>query len=144
MAVTSDRKLVAVARENNSIEVWTRDSWVQLLIIPGNKNCAIRNIHWLEKAATTRTGDNGRNDTNPLYQNDGQSRRLITTGLNGVVIEWDLLSHGVKAKHSVNAAIWCSKLVNKNLYLACEDGTVKLLKVKKESIELARQFLRAD
>ena len=89
-------------------------------------------------------GNSGRNDTNPLYHNDGQARRLITTGLNGVVIEWDLLSHGVKAKHSVNAAIWCSKLINKNLYLACEDGTIKLLKVKKESIELARQFLRAD
>ena len=49
MAVTADRKLVAVARENNSIEIWLRDSWVQLLVIPGNKNCAIRNVHWLEK-----------------------------------------------------------------------------------------------
>ena len=51
--MTSDSKLLAIARENNSIEIWLRDSWVQLLTIPGNKNCAIRNIHWLEKAASS-------------------------------------------------------------------------------------------
>ena len=49
MAITADKRLVAVARENNSIEIWLRESWTQLLVIPGNKNCAIRNIHWLEK-----------------------------------------------------------------------------------------------
>ena len=49
MAVSVDKKLIAVARENNSIEIWLRDTWVQLMVIPGNKNVAIRNIHWLEK-----------------------------------------------------------------------------------------------
>ena len=83
-------------------------------------------------------------ETNPLYTADGQERRLLTTGLNGVVIEWDLLSHGVRTKHSVNAAIWCSKLINKNLYLACEDGSIKSLRVRKDSIELTRQFMRAE
>lgn len=58
------------------------------MTIPGNKNCAIRNIHWLEKPATASSSQV---DTNPLYV-AGQERRLITTGLNGVVIEWDL--HG--------------------------------------------------
>lgn len=70
MAVTADRKLIAVARENNSIEVWLRDSWVQLLVIPGNKNCAIRNIHWLEPKidgqATAAAGQ-----SNPLYMVNG-------------------------------------------------------------------------
>lgn len=54
MALTSDKKLLAVARENNSIEIWLRESWVQLLVIPGNQNSAIRNIHWLEKTTTTQ------------------------------------------------------------------------------------------
>ena len=102
------------------------------MVIPGNKLCAIRNVHWLEKSAAS-SGSEG----NPLMVG-GQSRRLITTGLNGVVIEWDLLTQEAKTKHSVNAAIWCSKIVGKNLYLACEDGTIKLLKVKKDNIELAR------
>ena len=79
-----------------------------------------------------------------LYSSEGQPRRLLTTGLNGVIIEWDLLSHGAKVKHSANAAIWCSKLVGKNLYLACEDGTIKMLKVKKEGIEMARQIMRSE
>ena len=110
-----------MARENNSIEIWLRESWVQIMVIPGNKQCAVRNIHWLEKPST-----NSITEVNPLMSN-GQSRRLITTGLNGVVIEWDLLSQAMKTKHSVNSAIWSSKLIGKNLYLACEDGTIKLL-----------------
>ena len=52
MSVTKDRKLLAVVRENNSIEIWLRDSWVQLLTIPGNKNSGIRNVHWLEKESS--------------------------------------------------------------------------------------------
>ena len=58
------------------------------MVIPGNKNCAIRNIHWLEKA---NTNNSQTVDTNPLYVN-GLPRRLVTTGINGVVIEWDFLS----------------------------------------------------
>ena len=98
MAATKDRKLLAVARENNSIEIWLRDSWVQLLVIPGNKNCAIRNIHWLEPEGNNdplnRLSSLGTCDqSNPLYMANGSARRLITTGLNGVVIEWDLRTH---------------------------------------------------
>ena len=59
MSVTRDRKLVAVARENNSIEIWLRKSWVQLLVIPGNKNSGIRNIHWLEKAESSAVPQTG-------------------------------------------------------------------------------------
>ena len=55
-----------------------------------------------------------------------------------MVLEWDLLSQAVKSKHSVNAAIWTSKMIQKHLYLACEDGTVKLLKVKKDGFEMVR------
>ena len=137
--MTHDRMLVAVARENNAIEIWTRETWVQLLVIPGNKNCAIRNIHWLEHVGTSEDKE----DPNPLYVG-GRARRLITTGLNGVVIEWDLLSHSPKAKLSANAAIWASKLVGKHLYLGCEDGSIKTVRIKKDSIELARQIMRAE
>lgn len=141
MALSSDKKLLAVARENNSIEIWLRESWVQLVVIPGNQNCSIRNIHWLEKAAAQP--DSHIEDENPLYAGR-EPKRLITTGLNGVIIEWDLLTQCAKSKNSLNAAIWCSKLVGKNLYVACEDGSIKQLRIKKESIELARQGMRAE
>ena len=36
MAVTKDNQLLAVVREQNSIEIWLRHSWVQLCVIPGN------------------------------------------------------------------------------------------------------------
>ena len=61
-----------------------------------------------------------------------------------MVVEWDLLGQNVKSKLSVNAAIWCSQIVGKNLYLACEDGSIKMLRIKKESIELARQLMRSE
>ena len=141
MSLSSDRKLIAICRENCSIEIWLRSTWTQLLVIPGNKNCPIRNIHWLESRPAR--GQEVKSDDNPLYCN-GEARRLITTGLNGVVIEWDMLTKGVKAKHTVHAAIWHSELRGKILYLACEDGSIKLVKVKKEKIELLKTMIRAD
>ena len=54
------------------------------------------------------------------------------------MIEWDLRLHTCKAKLSVNSAIWSSKLIGKTLYIACEDGSIKTLRVRKDSIELAR------
>jgi hypothetical protein len=95
MTLTRDRSLLAVARENKSIEIWTvPNSWSQLLLIPGHQSCDIRNIHWLEPAATTKQGE----ESNPLYYKTTgprgvehyKKRRLITTGLNGLVIEWNL------------------------------------------------------
>lgn len=35
-------------------------------------------------------------------------------------------------------------MVGKNLYLACEDGSIKTIRVRKDSIELARQALKAE
>jgi hypothetical protein len=36
MSLSSDGKLMAVARANCSIEIWLKDSWSQLCVIPGN------------------------------------------------------------------------------------------------------------
>ena len=141
MALSCDRRLLAISRENCSIEIWLRTSWVQLLVIPGNKNCAIRNINWLEKKAAQ--DEEVVPDDNPLFYN-GEPRRLITTGLNGVVIEWDMLTKGIKAKHAVQTPIWHSELRGKMLYLACEDGSIKLVKVKKERIELHKSLIRVE
>jgi len=60
------------------------------------------------------------------------------------VIEWDILNKCPKSKYSAHAAIWSSKLIGKYLYLACEDGSVKILKIKKEKIELVKSFVKVD
>ena len=77
-------------------------------------------------------------ETNPLYFG-GKKRRVITTGLNGQVLEWDLLSGKVLAKFSTHSAIWDSKQLNtpqnaKLMALACEDGSIKIVKIKKGAI----------
>ena len=108
------------------------------MVIAGNKNSPIRTLHWFNNPSGSE-----RDDLNPLMLR-GQPRRLLSTGLNGVVIEWDLLQRSVKHIHTVHAPVWCSALVGKLLYLACEDGSIKILKVKKEKIELARTLTKAE
>ena len=60
------------------------------MIVPGLKNCDVRNIHWLEVNAKI----SAHLGSNPLYyqlqDSKFKKRRLITTGLNGLIIEWDL------------------------------------------------------
>jgi hypothetical protein len=65
----------------------------------------------------------------------------VTTGLNGQVIEWDLLTHTPKAKYNAHTPIWESKMHGKYIYLASEDGSVKVAKVKKARIEYVRTTL---
>jgi hypothetical protein len=86
---------LAVARSNHQIELWKASSFTQLLIVPGNKNADIRSLHWLESKFTPTNGP----ESNIMYYNrmkdnkqDQKERRLVTTGLNGMVIEWDLQS----------------------------------------------------
>lgn len=136
MAITEDRKLVAVARSNNSIEIWKRDSWSQIQVLPGNANCPIRNLHWYESKGTSK-------DKNPLYHGD-KKRRLIATSLNGQVIEWDLLTGQIRYKFAAQAAIWNSQLVGKFLYCACEDGSIKVVKVKKHGLESTRTYQKTE
>ena len=69
---------------------------------------------------------------------------MISTGLNGVVIEWDLINKSIKQKNTVHAPIWDSILIGKILYLACEDGSIRMLKVKKENIELQKTLVKAE
>ena len=68
----------------------------------------------------------------------------MSTGLNGVVIEWDLVTRSVRHKFTVHSPIWNSLVVGKQMYLACEDGSIRLLKVKKTIIELQKTFVKAE
>ena len=55
-----------------------------------------------------------------------------------------MLTRSVKQVHTVHAPIWSSTVVGKLLYLACEDGSIKILKVKKEKIDLVRTLTKAE
>lgn len=79
-----------------------------------------------------------------MLYSGGKKRRLITTGLNGQVIEWNLLDGTIRNKFSANAAIWDAQLIHKHLYLACEDGSIKIVKVKKHSLELVKSLQKVE
>ena len=114
-------------------------------MIPGNQNCDIRSLHWLEPEADNAPGPK---DPNPLYyrtlSGNFKKRRLVSTGLNGQVIEWNIQTQMPRAKYNAHAAIWDSKMHGKYIYLACEDGSVKILKVKKTKIEYVRQLVKSE
>lgn len=146
VALTGDLKLLAVGRENKSVEIWKTESFSQLITIPGNQNVDLRHLHWIEP-------DLARGDytSNVMYYNRqkgkrvvSKKRRLLSTGLNGMVIEWDLRTGQPKSSYSAGGAIWDSKVAGKFVYIACEDGSIRVLKVKKRSIELIKMLVKSE
>lgn len=73
-----------------------------------------------------------------------KKRRLVSTSLNGLVIEWDLQGKNIKSKYNCHCAIWDSKMLGKFLYVACEDGSIRILKVKKQKIELVKMLVKSS
>ena len=68
--------LLALCRSDNTIEIWTTNSWVQLFKFPGLKNIQTRRI-WLTYKSSSLIDNN-------IFNN----LRLFTIGLNGYFIEW--------------------------------------------------------
>jgi hypothetical protein len=60
--------ILGVARSDNTIEIWSTDTWVQLIKIYGSKDLGIRRLFFI--------GDTIEN------------LRVFTVSLNGYLIEW--------------------------------------------------------
>ena len=107
----------------------------------------MRNIHWLEAGSTSSIGDDSKNLLYYQREKDGKmlqkKRRLVSTSLNGLVVEWDLQEKNIKSKYNCHCAIWDSKMLGKFMYVACEDGSIRILKVKKQKIELVKMFVKS-
>ena len=116
-------------------------------MVPGHKNIDVRNIHWIEPGAIGKVkGDS----VNPLYygrEKNGRvlekKRRLVTTGLNGMVIEWNLNTCLPKSKFNAHGAVWDSKVQGKFVYLGSEDGSIKIVKIKKSKIEIIKMLTKS-
>jgi hypothetical protein len=61
-----------------------------------------------------------------------------------MMIEWDFRTCLPKSRYSAGGAIWDSKVTGKFCYLACEDGTIRIVKIKKRSIELVKILMKAE
>lgn len=141
MSLSFDRKLLAVSRENRTIEIWKADSFTQIVNLPGHRNVDIRNIHWMEPGEKGSAND----EMNLLHyqqlknkKHHEKKRRLVTTGLNGMVSEWDLSTGVPVSKLNCQVPIWDSVMIGKYIYLACEDGSIRILKVKKGKIQMIK------
>lgn len=65
--------------------------------------------------------------------------------MNGLVTEWSLDSGAIKSKlFTGGGAIWSAKFDHKFGYLACEDGAIRIIKVKKRRIELVKQYSKVE
>ena len=156
MALTSDEKLLALGRENGQIEIYRltlfastnksstpssifrSSTWTMIHTIPGIKSSGIRNIIWYEPDFITFS----KPTNNPFLYNSSSGdvcpRRLITTGLNGAVIERDFITNQPRKIIDLgDVAIWDCAKHNDQLYLACDDGAIRIISLESFS-ELKR------
>ena len=111
--------LLALCRSDNTIELWTTNTWIQLYKFPGLKNIQTRRV-WL----TYKTSSQINND---IFN----SIRLFSVGLSGYFIEWDFQTMLPKYIYKNSSAIWDFKIKNKLCLLASYDGKVEIIKIKK-------------
>jgi len=126
----AELNILALCRSDNTIEIWTTDTWVQLLKFPGLKNIQTRRI-WLTYKNSSQINNNIFNYL-----------RLFTIGLNGYFIEWSFETLLPKFTFKNNGgAIWDFKIKNKLCLLGSDDGAVRIIKIKKnEEPFIVKQF----
>ena len=78
----SSLNILGLCRSDNSIEIWTINSQIQLIKIPGSQKINTRRIYLLQD--NKNTNNNLNNNNNILNK-----IRLFTSGLNGYFIEWN-------------------------------------------------------
>ena len=111
--------LLALCRSDNTIEIWTTDTWIQLYKFPGLKNIQTRKV-WLTYKNPSK-----------LNTDIFNYIRLFTIGLSGYFIEWDFQTLLPKFLYKNSSAIWDFKIKNKLCLLASYDGKVEIIKIKK-------------
>ncbi|XP_060818958.1 U3 small nucleolar RNA-associated protein 4 homolog [Bombus pascuorum] len=112
-------KKLALARNDNSIEVWNVGNapFVECTI-PGHPENSIENILWI-------------------------GPRLFSTGLHGMITEYDLTTLSIKSEVAVTGgAAWCMDINHKKTCLAVgtEDGYINTFSVTPHSLIYERIF----
>ncbi|CAL8461915.1 g1446 [Coccomyxa elongata] len=116
-AATADGSLLAVARENGSIELWETATWTCFQRLPGREEASVSCMAWAQ---------------DPV---DG-SERLFTGGLDGALTEWDLRTR--RPRHvgdSFGGAVWAMAAEPRGqmkegdaprVAVACDDGVLRV------------------
>lgn len=76
---------------------------------------------------------------NPYYlatESKEKKRRLVTVSLSGHVVEWDLVHRSMLHTYqSPGGPIFSAVADHKNLFLACADGSMHVVRLKKKGFE---------
>ena len=133
----SSLNILGLCRSDNSIEIWTIDSWIQLIKIPGSQKINTRRIYLLQDNNKNKNLNNNNNIFNKI--------RLFTSGLNGYFIEWNFETLLPKFIYKNQSGIWDISIKKKICLFASDDGVVRGIKIKKNSESyLIKQFEKSD
>ena len=126
--------ILALCRSDSSIEIWTTNTWIQVIKFPGLKSLQTRRVFLYHKKNVP--------DSAPLIN----KIRLFTCGINGYLVEWSLLSNLPKFSYkNPGGCIWDMQFKDKICLIASNDGTPRAVKVKKSSNPyLIKQFAKSD
>ncbi|XP_012274554.1 U3 small nucleolar RNA-associated protein 4 homolog isoform X1 [Orussus abietinus] len=112
-------KKLALSRNDNSIEIWNVANAPFLEnTIPGHPEGCVETVLWV-------------------------GSRLFSTGLSGMIMEYDLTQLGIKAETAVTGgAAWCMSVNRENTRLAIgtEDGYINTFTVTNDSLLYERIF----
>lgn len=120
--IASLGKLIAVARSNGNIELWTDMYHSQT--ISGSPANPIESL---------------------VLVKGHEGPRLFAAGLEGVIIDYCLTSLGQKyVAHSMGGPIWCMRLdpTGKTLAIGCEDGACRLFEITQTGLEFKSSIER--
>ncbi|XP_030831866.1 U3 small nucleolar RNA-associated protein 4 homolog [Strongylocentrotus purpuratus] len=114
LAYNQTDKVLAVGREDNSVEIWKTGEgrkWLQQKVIPGSEKRKVNSLVWVKG-------------------------RLFSAGLQGDITEYDL--QHLKPKKSIyyGNAFWCIAVNNAQTHIAagCEDGYIRLYEMTDEGL----------
>ncbi|XP_041987388.1 U3 small nucleolar RNA-associated protein 4 homolog [Aricia agestis] len=119
VAFNKTSKLLALARGNATIEIWDMNYAPFLLkFIPGTENTSVEGLGWVHD-------------------------RLLSTGLSGALIEWDLDTLAIKTNVVLTGyAAWCLDVNSDNTLVAVgtEQGYLNLYSVENDEIVYKKIF----
>ena len=132
----SDLNLLCLCRSDNTIEIWTTNSWIQLIKFPGLKNIQTRRVWLISKNSSKNSNIN----------NIFNSLRLFSIGLNGYFVEWSFETLLPKFTYkNPGGAIWDFQIKNKVCLLSSNDGSIRIIQIKKnEAPYLIKQYEKAQ
>lgn len=114
LAYNQTDKVLAVGREDNSVEIWKTGEgrkWLQQKVIPGSEKRKVNSLVWVKG-------------------------RLFSAGLQGDITEYDL--QHLKPKKSIyyGNAFWCIAVNHAQTHIAagCEDGYIRLYEMTDEGL----------